>query len=80
MLEKHSCLETFGKLYEYVAACLDAMVNPYVCPEVNESRWNWDSDTKVAAHGLKSILQSFGVIVGFIVLKKYFGLFEWFVS
>ena len=46
------------------------MVNPHVCPEVNESRWNWDSDTKATAHGMKSSLQSFGVIVGFTVLKN----------
>ena len=42
------------------------MVIPPVCPEVNESRWNWDSDTKTMVdHGLKSSLQSFGLIVGF---------------
>ena len=46
------------------------MVNPYVCSEVNESRWVWDSDTKTTAHGLKSSLQSVGVIVGFTVLKN----------
>jgi len=39
-------------------------------PVVNESRWNWDSDTKTTAHGLKSSLQSFGIIVGITVLKK----------
>ena len=46
------------------------MVNPYVYPEVNESRWNWDNDTKTTPHGLKSTLQSFGVSVGFTVLKN----------
>jgi len=39
-------------------------------PEVNESRWNWDSDTKTTAHGMKGSLQSFGVIVGFTVLNN----------
>ena len=52
-----------------MATCLDAMVNPHVCPEVNESCWNWDSDTKTMAHGLKNTLQSFGVIVNITVLK-----------
>jgi len=47
-----------------------AMVNPHVCPEVNESRWNWDSDTKTTAHGFKSSLQSFRVNVGFTLLKN----------
>jgi len=50
--------------------CLDAMVNPRVYPEVNESRCNWDRDTKTTAHGLKSSLQNFGVTVGFTVLKN----------
>ena len=34
------------------------MVNPYVYPEDNESRWNWDSDTNPSGHGTKSSLQS----------------------
>ena len=50
--------------------CLDAMVNPHVCPEVNEIRWNWDSDTKTTARALKTTLQGFGVIVDFTVLKN----------
>ena len=48
----------FCELYEHGVTCLDAMVNPHVSPEVNESRWNWDSDTKTTTHGLKSSLQS----------------------
>jgi len=40
------------------------MANPHVYQEVNESRWNWDSDTKTAtAHG-------FVAIVGFTVIKN----------
>jgi len=46
------------------------MVNPHVCPEVNESRWNWDSDTKTTARGMKSSLHRFVVTVGFTVLKN----------
>jgi len=53
-----------------VVTCLDVMVIPYVYPEVTESRCNWDSHLKTTAHGLKSSLQSFGVIVGFTVLKN----------
>jgi len=52
-----------------VVTCFDAMVNRHVFTKVNESRWNWDSDTKSTTAGVKSSLQSFGVIVGFIVLK-----------
>ena len=47
--------KTFGKLYEHDVTYFDAMVNPHVCPEVQ---------------GLKSSLQSSGVIVGFTVLKN----------
>ena len=46
-----SCLKIFGGLYQYMVTCLDAMGNPHLCPEVNESRWDWDSDTKTTAHG-----------------------------
>ena len=58
-VETDSCLKTFGELYEDVVTCLDAMINPHVCPEVNENRWNWESDIKTTAHGLKSSLRSF---------------------
>ena len=51
-----------------MVTCLDAMVNSHVDLEVNKSRWNWENDTKTTAHGLKSSLQSFGVIVGFKLL------------
>jgi len=61
-VERNYCLEIFGKLHE--------QVNPPVCPEINESLWNWYRDTKTTAHGLKSSLQSFGVTVGFTVLKN----------
>ena len=69
-VERHSCLETFGELYERVVTCLDAKVKPHVCPEVTESCWNSDNDTKTMAHGLKSTSQSFGVVVDFTVLKN----------
>ena len=53
-----------------MVTCLDAIANPHVFPEVNESRWIWDSDSKITAHGMKSSLQSFGIISGFILLKN----------
>jgi len=37
-VERHSCSQTIGELYEMVVICLDAMVNSHICPEVNESR------------------------------------------
>jgi len=64
-------LKTFGELYEHVVTSLDPMVNPHVCPEVNESRWNWESDTNTKALGMKSSLQCFvAIMVGFTVLKN----------
>ena len=59
-----------GELYEHVATCLDAMANPHICPEVDESRSYWDSNNKTAAHGMKRSMQRFGVIVGFTALKN----------
>ena len=50
-----------------MVTCFEAMVNSHVYPEVNG---NWDSDTKTTPHGLKSSLQSFGVIVGSTLLKN----------
>jgi len=46
------------------------MVNPHVCPEVNESRRNWKSYSKTTGHGMKSIEKNFGVTGGFTVLKN----------
>jgi len=64
------CNHYFGELYEHVVTCLGAMVNAHVCPDINESRWTWDRETKTTGHGMKSILQHFGVIVGLTVLKN----------
>ena len=63
-------MRVFDELYEHVVNCLDVKVNLHACPEVNEGRWNWDSDTKTTAHGIKRSLQSFVVIVGVTVLKN----------
>jgi len=71
-VERHSFLKTFGELYEHVVNCLNAVVNPRVSPEVNESRWNWDSDANTTAESWdeKSVPSFVGVIVGFTVLKN----------
>ena len=62
-VERQSCLKTFSKFYEHMATCLDAMVNPHVCLDVNDSRRNWDSDTMTTAYGLKRSVQIFGCTV-----------------
>ena len=56
LVEKRSCFETFGELYEHDVTCLDDMVNSHMYPVLNESLWNWYRDTKSTAHGLKSSL------------------------
>ena len=48
------------------------MVNTHVCSQVNKSRWNLDIDTTTMAYVMRNSLQSYGVIVGFIVLKNSF--------
>ena len=64
-------MKTFGEVYAHEVTRLDAMVNPHVCPEVNENRWNWDSDTQEYGSWYERYsLHSFGVIVGFRVLKN----------
>ena len=52
------------------------LVKPDVYPKVNESRWNWDSDTKTMAHCMKSSLQNFGVIVSQTTKKGDIDVFD----
>ena len=75
-VEIHSCFKTFGELYEHVVTYFNAMVNPYVCTEINERCWNWDSETKTTSIGMKNSLRSFGVIVGFTILKNSLDYFK----
>ena len=62
-VERDSCFETFGKLYEHVVTCLDAMENSYVYSGVKESRSDWNSDTKTTAHGLKVVCRIFELLL-----------------
>jgi hypothetical protein len=73
-VERHTCLETFLELYEYVVGVLDAMNQPTLYPEVNSdgkvNNWQWDRETQTKAQGLVTSLKQFTNIAAFIILKN----------
>lgn len=69
-MERHTCLESFLELYEFIVICLNAMVMPHEYPEVQQQNWQWDRDSVTRAQGMVSSLQKFQNIVAFITLKN----------
>ena len=70
-VERHTCFEVFLELYEPLNTFLDAILSPHDYPELVSScgSWNWDSETRIKAQGLKSSLSSFLTIATFIITK-----------
>ncbi len=58
-------------MYEVLVTFLDAILSPQDYPELisQEGSWNWNSDTKTKAQGLKNSLTSFQTIATFIITK-----------
>ena len=50
----------------------DAIVSPKAYPQLTSSHgaWNWDSETKVRAQGLKAALSAFQTIRTFLITKN----------
>ncbi len=59
-------------MYEVLFTFLDAILSPQDYPELvsQEGSWNWNSDTKTKAQGLKNSLSSFQTIATFIITKN----------
>ena len=70
-VERHTCFEVFLELYKPLITFLDAILSPREYPELVSScgSWNWDSETRIKAQGLKSSLSSFVTIATFIITK-----------
>ena len=68
-VERHTCLDVFLEMYEFLVTFLDAVISPHEYPNLKLSTgsWNWDKDTITNAQGLKA---SFQTIVVFITTKN----------
>ena len=57
-VERHTCFEVFLEMYEALITFLDAILCPHDYPQLAspDGSWNWDSDTRVKAQGLKASL------------------------
>ena len=55
-VERHTCFEVFLEMYEALITFLDAILSPHDYPQLDspDGNWNWDSDTRVKAQGLKA--------------------------
>ena len=67
-VERHSTFETLFELYEYIVIALNEICHPSndesIYPD-NEC-WNWDSETRTKANGLRHTFTNFEHIVSFI--------------
>lgn len=71
-VERHTCYAVFHEMYEVLVTFLDAILSPQDYPELasQEGNWNWDTDTRLKAQGLKASLSSFQTIATFIITKN----------
>ena len=72
LVERHSTFETLYELYEYIVIALNEICHPSndesIYPD-NEC-WNWDSETRTKANGLRHTFTNFEHIVSFICAKE----------
>ena len=59
-VERHTCFEVFLELYEPLITFLDAIISPREYPqlETSDGSWNWGTETRTRAQGLKVSLSS----------------------
>ena len=71
-VERHTCFEVFLEMYEALITFLDAILCPHDYPQLAspDGSWNWDSDTRVKAQGLKASLSSFQTLAVFLITKN----------
>ena len=69
-VERHTCLETFLELYEFIVVCLCAMCTPDDYTAVQQQVWDWERETQTRAQDMVTSLQKFINIVAFIILKS----------
>jgi len=67
-IERHKTFETIFELYEYIVITL----NEICCPSddarfyPDDRSWNWDTETKTKANGLRHTFTNFAHIVSFV--------------
>ena len=72
-VERHIiCFEVYLEMYEALITFLDAILSPHDYPQLasSDGNWNWDSDTRVKAQGLKAALSSFQTLAVFLITKN----------
>ena len=71
-VERHTCFEVFLELYEPLVIFLDAILSPCEYPQLScdDGSWNWDTETRVKAQGLKATLSSFQYLAVFVITKN----------
>ena len=71
-VERHTCFEVFLEMYEALIIFLDAILSPHDYPQLASphGNWNWDSETRVKAQGLKASLSSFPTLAVFLITKN----------
>ena len=71
-VERHTCFEVFLEMYEAFIIFLDAILSPHDYPQLAspDGNWNWDSETRVKAQGLKACLSSFQTLAVFLITTK----------
>ena len=71
-VERHTCFQVFLEMYEPLVIFLDAILSPNEYPQLSceDGSWNWDTDTRVKAQGLKAALSSFQNIAVFVITKS----------
>ena len=59
-------------MYEALIIFLDTILCPHDYPQLAspDGNWNWDSDTRMKAQGLKSSLSSFQTLTVFLITKN----------
>ena len=73
-VERHSTFETIFDLYEYIVVTLNEICEPTdderFYSEDGIAEWNWDSETKTKANGLRHTMTTFGHIFNFVCAKE----------
>ena len=70
-VERHATFDTIFDLYTYLMRTWEEICSPSNCDQLySNSRWNWDSETRSSANGLRHTFGSFEHIVAFVISKQ----------
>ena len=70
-VERHATFDTIFDLYTYLMRTWEEICSPSNCDQLySNSRWNWNSETRSSANGLRYTSGSFEHIVAFVLSKQ----------